>query len=473
MVLLYPRPPAPTGGRSRAASPSAVSRHEHPPDGARRAEAGFTLVEAVVALAITLVVTAGFLALFRHGGGALRLEPELAAMRQDARGALDRIARDLVRAGSGLPPEVPVFSDLGPAGDGGAGPDGLDFLAAPSRLAEAVFEPVVEFDGSRITLAVPSTGLDARAQPLVTVYNDDKFMPRWVVGEVVSVRSQGSGSLPGVLRTARDQAGDDPSPGGASVRIRAMESDWHRRFHAGDGGSFSPGQGGLIGSSLQTLLGGFVDSVLPGVPPVVTSAVTEKLTAAVVDMIRAKKGKKAGKAPAGPPAADEDLDDGSGLFGLGQPGLVPVSRIRYRVGEADDSGQRVLLRQLDEQAPQPIAFVDDFQVRYFTGDDTASVADDPPGYVGDMSPAALLSRHVVRAVEVTIRMRSTLGRFTANGAVDGRLSRSYTRRVGLRVAAAGADRRLWEAAMQQRAVLSDVPRVGPLRFLGPILDVLR
>lgn len=487
MSLLSPRIPETGAGSSGPASPPARPRGASPPDRSLGASTGFTLVEAMVALAITIAVTACFLLLFRHGGGALRLEPELAAIRQDARGALDRIARDLVRAGSGLPPEIPVFADLGPAGDGGGRPDGLDFLAAPARLGEVVFEPVAEFDGTRVTLGVPGTGLDPRTRPLAAVFNDDKFMPRWVVGEVVSVRSEGSGALSDLLRKGREKAGDEPASGGASVQLRALPGDWHRRFHAGDGGTFSPGQGGLIGRSLQALLGGFVESALPGVPPVMKSAVTEKLTSAVVDIIRARKGKKAkgkksgkttgGGAPGSSlPGDDEDLDDGSGLFGLGQPGLVPVARIRYRVGEPDEDGQRLLLRQVDDEAPQPVAFVEDFQVRYFTGDDAASGSDDPPGYVGDMSGAGALSRHVVRAVEVTVRMRSTVGRYAANPgdeAGKGRLSRSFTRRVGLRVAAAGADRRLWEEAMQQKAVLAEVPRVGPLRFLGPILDVLR
>ena len=45
---------------------------------------------------------------------------------------------------------------------GNRNPDGLDFLAAPERLAEASFEPVVSFDGVEVRLGAspvsPLTG---------------------------------------------------------------------------------------------------------------------------------------------------------------------------------------------------------------------------------------------------------------------------------------------------------------------------
>lgn len=451
------RPPSPPPGRAAPAAPTS--------------SAGFTLAEALVGLTLALIVTAAFLTLFRQGGDTLRLQPELAWMRHDAGHALDRIAADLARAGSGLPPEIPVFNDLGAAGD--HDPDGLDFLAAPADAPEVGFEPVTAFDGAEATLSVSDSRLDPEAEPWVVVFNDDMFMPRWVFGQV-SAATSGSGGIVG------EAVGSFPGTSaegasGARVRIAPLDTPWHHRFHAGDGGSFEPGQGGLMGSALQALLGGVVDSVFPGADSGMLAGLTEELVEAVVDTVRAKKGK--GTPGEADDAGDEaDEDDGYGLFGLSQPGVTPVNRIRYWLREPDPDGRRVLLRQVDTAPPQPVGFLDDLQVRYFTGDSVQNARTDPPAYVGDMASASTLSAHVVRAVEVTVRVRSTPGRFQAfageGGSADS-LSRSFTRRVGLRVAAAGADRRLWEESMQRQAVLTDVPRIGPLRYLDAILGVLQ
>ncbi len=435
--------------------------------------AGFTLTEALVALSLSLTLSAAFLMLFRQGGRTLRLEPELAVLRHDAGQALDRIAADLARAGSGIPPEIPVFNDLGPAGNGDV--DGLDFLTAPARMAGIGFEPVVAFDGTEATLALPASRLDPESRPWAVVFNDDKFMPRWVFGQVLAVGGGGGGLLSGAVASARDALGEESAPAGATVRIRPMETGWHRRFHAGDGASFSPGQGGLVGKSLQALLGGFVESVFPAAANPAVAALTSKLVEAVVSGVRARRGRAGTGVRAASADEEEEDEEGYGMFGLGQPGLTPVSRIRYELRAPNGDGDRVLMRQVDAEPPQPVAFLEDFQVRYFTGDDAGIARDDPPGFVGDMRRASTLSAHLVRAVEVTVRVRSTAGRFAAlpgEGGGDGALSRTYTRRVGIRATAAGVDRRFWEEAMQQKAVLADVPRIGPLRFLSVILDAL-
>jgi len=201
-----------------------------------------------VALGLTLMVAGSFGLLFRQARLTLELQPELATLRQDGRAVLDRIAVDLARAGGGLPAEIPVFTDLDRAGD--RNPDGLDFLTAPERLAEASFEPVVAFDGVEVRLGHPGARLDrgagAAGRRFVVVFNDDEMTPRWAFGEVASVRAAGNRFLEGrwgkKTRPARPCASlPGKTPGtGISVRVwtatrssrEAVAACWSARSRA-------------------------------------------------------------------------------------------------------------------------------------------------------------------------------------------------------------------------------------------------
>ena len=444
--------------------------------------AGFTITEAVVVLGLTLMVAASFGLLFRQARLTLDLQPELATLRQDGSAILDRIAADLARAGGGMPAEIPVFTDLERAGD--RNPDGLDFLTAPERLAEASFEPVVAFDGVEVRLGHPRSRLDrgpeSRGRRFVVVFNDDEMTPRWAFGEVVSVRAASGGGrtgLAGALGAAGKQfaagAPGEENPGGAAVRIAPREDPWHRHFRPSvDGDTFEPGSGGgLLERALQSVLGGAIEAAVPGIGGGALASLTEQVVGAMLERWARERG-----VPPGTPLEVRQRE-GTGLFGLGQPGLVPVNRIRYWVRDAaPDAGdrRRVLMRRLDDEPPQPVGYVEDLQVRYVTGENGDVLLDSPPRFAGDMASAARLRDHVVRAVDVTVRVRAAETRagraFAGNGAAaaeapEGRLTRVYRRRVGLRVTAAGVERRAWEELMQLNALPTEIPRIGPLRFL--------
>lgn len=456
---------------------------ETTPAADRRPEtAGFTLAETVVALGLTLLVTSGFLLLLRQGRASFRVEPELAAMRQDGGAVLDRIALDVARAGSGLPVEIPVFTDLGPAGNGN--PDGLDFLTSPERLPETAFEPVVAFDGSTVTLGTPTSRLartpGSGGPVFAVVFNDDEMTPRWVFGRVRSVSGAkpalpGSGSLP--------KPGDgkgSPPPAGARVRLTAATDGWRRHFRPSvDADTFSPGSGGgLLERGLQSLLGGVIEAALPGAGSPLVSDLTGKVVGSMLETLATQaaggkgKGKGNGKGKGKGTGGGDGDPEGYGLFGLGQPGLVPVSRIRYWVREARAGAadrRRVLMRRVDERPPQPAGFVEDLQIRYVTGAAADILRDDPPPFLGDMRTAAQLGSHIVRGVDIAVRVRSVAGSFPGAGlggeAGDRFLTRTYRRRVGLPVAAAGVERRAWEEQMQLHSLPTEIPRIGPLRFV--------
>jgi prepilin-type N-terminal cleavage/methylation domain-containing protein len=63
---------------------------------------GFTLVELLVAMAITLVVTAAMLSFVRPAHDAFQVHPETADLHQRARVGLDALHRDLLMAGAGM-----------------------------------------------------------------------------------------------------------------------------------------------------------------------------------------------------------------------------------------------------------------------------------------------------------------------------------------------------------------------------------
>ena len=63
---------------------------------------GFTLVELLVAMAITAIVMAATLSLVRPAHDAFQVQPEIADLHQRARVGLDALHRDLVMAGAGM-----------------------------------------------------------------------------------------------------------------------------------------------------------------------------------------------------------------------------------------------------------------------------------------------------------------------------------------------------------------------------------
>ena len=91
-----------------------------------RTDRGFSLVELMVAMTITLIVSAAIYGLLTSGSNAFRREPELADRQQNIRVAMDLVARDVFNAGAGLPAFSQVFTLSDPAGVGCTGAQGLN-----------------------------------------------------------------------------------------------------------------------------------------------------------------------------------------------------------------------------------------------------------------------------------------------------------------------------------------------------------
>ncbi len=152
---------------------------------------GFTLIEVLISMAITIVVMGAVFGLLTRGQRSFQREPQVAELQQSARTALDMVSKDVLQAGAGLPVEFPSFTTtaINPSvGDGGTGPDVIEIVGSSSSAGEMYYapEPVVNFDGStNVTLGLAPTGLEVGN--LVVVYDNNELSPNWVMGFVTAV----------------------------------------------------------------------------------------------------------------------------------------------------------------------------------------------------------------------------------------------------------------------------------------------
>jgi prepilin-type N-terminal cleavage/methylation domain-containing protein len=102
--------------------------------GTDKTQAGFSMIELVIAMTVTLIISAAIFQLVTAGKNAFRKEPAMAHRQQSIRMAMDIISQDLYRAGYGLPQFAQAFTDnldgVGPLGPSGANTDELEIFAA-------------------------------------------------------------------------------------------------------------------------------------------------------------------------------------------------------------------------------------------------------------------------------------------------------------------------------------------------------
>jgi prepilin-type N-terminal cleavage/methylation domain-containing protein len=151
---------------------------------------GFTLIEVLISMAITIIVMGAVFGLLTRGQQSFQREPQIAELQQSARTALDMVSKDVLQAGAGLPPEFPAFTTtaINPAvGDGGSNPDVIEIVGASSSAGEMYFDPevVANFDGANATMGEVYTSLEVG--DLAVVYDDVLQNPNWFMGFVTAV----------------------------------------------------------------------------------------------------------------------------------------------------------------------------------------------------------------------------------------------------------------------------------------------
>ena len=141
-------------------------------------ERGFSLVELMIAMTATLIITGAVFQLVSAGQSAFRKEPALSDRQQNVRAGIDVIARDLYRAGFGLPEFAQVFTrnfdGAGPAGSGGEDTDILEFAAA----SDCPTLQVCDVNGTQITTTAEISGCYALPS-MVILANAQEWHPMW------------------------------------------------------------------------------------------------------------------------------------------------------------------------------------------------------------------------------------------------------------------------------------------------------
>jgi len=150
-------------------------------------ERGFSLVELMIAMTVTLIITGAVFQLVSAGNTAFRREPAMADRQLNIRMGMDLIAQDLYQAGYGLPAFAQALTDkLDGQGDGegnlilGSGGTVTDILEI-FRAAECPFLKVCPVTGQAMKSINTSELFSACYQfpALVLMADDVKWAMRW------------------------------------------------------------------------------------------------------------------------------------------------------------------------------------------------------------------------------------------------------------------------------------------------------
>ena len=336
-------------------------------------EGGFTLIEVLISIVITLIVMASVFALLTRGQKAFEREPEIADMQQSARTALDLVSRDVLQAGSGLPPEFPAFSRQNGAGNG-ATTDVLEIIGASQVPGEVYQDPeVVQRLVDSTVPGCPSycaelvgTTASFEVGDVLVLYNDARndgaIQPQWAMVEVASVV-------------------ENP-PSNALVEL-----------------DYGP------------------------------HAAYNSPTVAV------------------PLASDAGFNAGVPMK------LTRVSIVRYFTQPDDPTKYQgppplLLMRDLNFQGPQPVGYLEDFQIRYTIGNTAPFDQDDPPDPVADLGfGTPLTAENMLSGVRISVTARSvTAGMEGASegaaGTDDDFIRKTFSTKVNPRNISAGLDNRV-------------------------------
>jgi type II secretory pathway pseudopilin PulG len=164
-------------------------------------ERGFSLIEVLVSILITMIVMGAVFGLLTRGQKSFRREPEVADLQQSARTVLDMVTKDILQAGAGLPPEFPSFSRINGAGNG-APTDVIEVIGTFQSAGNVYLEPetVAGVDGAGVVkVDSPTSNLDVG--DMVVLYNNvanDAPVPRsphWAMAQVAAVDETGPNAL--------------------------------------------------------------------------------------------------------------------------------------------------------------------------------------------------------------------------------------------------------------------------------------
>jgi prepilin-type N-terminal cleavage/methylation domain-containing protein len=369
-----------------------TTKHE-----SRQSERGFTLIEVLVSVAITLIVMAAVFGLLTRGQRAFEREPEIADLQQSARSSLDVVARDALQAGSGLPPEFPAFSRINGAGDNNP-TDIIEMIGAFQSTGNVNLgaEGVVSVSGQNVYLSANATSLEIN--DFVVIYNN---VPN-----------------------------DFPVAAPAT-----MASQW----------------------ALAQVTDVQNPCAIPPTPPAPVPAIIGPCI--VVDYGVGSAAYSRNDVPGGP------LD--ATMFFMGPPGpngerawVSQISVVRYYTLPDDPTNYSgppplVLMRSVDFDTvfpPQPVGYLEDFEIQYTIGVAAPVVQDMPPDPVADLGVGvAITAENMISGVRVTVTGRSVTAGMegatqgASGGQEDDFIRKTFSTNVNPRNIGAGIQTRVMNA----------------------------
>lgn len=135
---------------------------------------GFSLMEVLIAIMITMIVMASVFALLQKGQDSFRREPQVADMNANARSGLARISQDLTYAGYETPPNMSIMWFDG----GGLTPDELTIVYADVNVPTS--KPITGAPSATIgqssTLLIDTTTFSAEPADFTQVYHSGQVL---------------------------------------------------------------------------------------------------------------------------------------------------------------------------------------------------------------------------------------------------------------------------------------------------------
>lgn len=178
----------------------------------RNIQAGFSLVELLVAMVVTLVITGAMFGLLTGGQSAFKTQPERTDRQQNIRTSMDLIMRDVGSAGVGMPPFIQVFTPgkngAGPMGTKGQNTDDIEMLANNSGYDnEPVCNALGQSNSSQVKLVRGTTSIPPNI-PIMIIMADGTWTMRYLVDTQVN---QGG---PGPCQAGTPHTQVNVNPGG-------------------------------------------------------------------------------------------------------------------------------------------------------------------------------------------------------------------------------------------------------------------
>jgi prepilin-type N-terminal cleavage/methylation domain-containing protein len=305
-------------------------------------ERGFSLIEVLISMVVTLIVMAAVFGLLTKGQRSFQREPEVADLQQSARTALDLVTKDILQAGAGLPPEFPAFSRVVNGAGDAAPTDVLEIIGTFQSAGNVYLEPeqVRDVDAGGVVQLIEATTNLTMDDPLTANIDEGMVL---IYNNVANVDTTGA-VPPRVPQWALAQVtGVVPDPGGAFVTLDYLKYP-------------------IPYSNLTTP--GLPDDTFFWNPPAQMPMISR------VSVVRYT-------------TQPDVLGTYSG----------PPPQILLR--ETDFSGN-----------PQAVAYLEDFQIRYVIGVTAPNEQDNPLDPTVDLAGVVLTAENTLASVRISITARS-------------------------------------------------------------------